>query len=69
MRGGKANVAGQRQFRATGTSNAIERRDDDLRQRLACKIEIKVTAKDKGQIVIAFDTNDDFERIIQALQK
>jgi ParB family chromosome partitioning protein len=43
--------------------------EDDLRQRLACKIEIKVTAKDKGQIVIAFDTNDDFERIIQALQK
>jgi len=43
--------------------------EDDLRQRLAVKIEIKVRAKDKGQIVIGFDTNDDFERIIQALQK
>ncbi len=43
--------------------------EDDLRQRLAVKIEIKVKAKDKGQIVIAFDSNDDFERIVQALQK
>jgi ParB family transcriptional regulator, chromosome partitioning protein len=43
--------------------------EDDLRQRLAVKIEIRVKAKDKGQIVIGFDTNDDFERIIQALQK
>ena len=38
--------------------------EDDLRQRLAVKIEIKVKAKDKGQIVIGFDSNDDFERII-----
>lgn len=43
--------------------------EDDLRQRLAVKIEIKVKAKDKGQIVIGFDSNDDFERIIQALQR
>lgn len=43
--------------------------EDDLRQRLAVKIEIKVKAKDKGQIVIEFDSNDDFERIVQALQK
>ena len=43
--------------------------EDDLRQRLAVKIEIRVKAKDKGQIVIGFDSNDDFERIMQALQK
>lgn len=43
--------------------------EDDLRQRLAVKVEIKVKSKDKGQIVIGFDTNDDFERIMQALQK
>jgi len=43
--------------------------EDDLRQRLAVKIEIKVRAKDKGQIVLGFDSNDDFERIVQALQK
>ena len=43
--------------------------EDDLRQRLAVKVEIKVKAKDKGQIVIAFDSNDDFERIVNALNK
>ena len=43
--------------------------ENDLRQRLACRVEIKVKAKDKGQIVIGFDANDDFERIVEALQK
>jgi len=43
--------------------------EDDLRQRLAVKVEIKVKAKDKGQIVLAFETNDDFERIMDALKK
>ncbi len=43
--------------------------EDDLRQRLAVKVEIKVKAKDKGQIVIGFDSNDDFERILEALKK
>lgn len=43
--------------------------EDDLRQRLAVKIDIKVKAKDRGQIVIGFDTNDDFERIVAALTK
>jgi ParB family chromosome partitioning protein len=43
--------------------------EDDLRQRLAVKVEIRVRAKDKGQIVIGFETNDDFERILEALKK
>jgi ParB family chromosome partitioning protein len=43
--------------------------EDDLRHRLAVKVEIKVKAKDKGQIVIGFETNDDFERILDALKK
>ena len=30
---------------------------------------LSVKAKDKGQIVIAFDSNDDFERILDALKK
>jgi ParB family transcriptional regulator, chromosome partitioning protein len=43
--------------------------EDDLRQRLAVRIEIKVKAKDRGQIVLGFESNDDFERIVSALQK
>ena len=43
--------------------------EDDLRQRLAVRVEIKVKAKDKGQILIGFESNDDFERILSALGK
>lgn len=43
--------------------------EDELRQRLAVKVEIKVKAKDRGQIVIAFESNDDFERILDVLKK
>ena len=47
----------------------VESLETELRQRLATRVEIKVRAKDKGQIVIGFDTNDDFERIMDALRK
>jgi ParB family chromosome partitioning protein len=43
--------------------------EDDLRQRLAVKVEIRVKARDRGQIVIGFESNDDFERIMEALKK
>jgi ParB family chromosome partitioning protein len=43
--------------------------EDDLRQRLAVRIAIRVKAKDKGQILIGFESNDDFERIIDALKR
>jgi ParB family chromosome partitioning protein len=43
--------------------------EDDLRRRLAVRVEIKVKAKDKGQVVIGFESNDDFERIVGALKK
>jgi ParB family chromosome partitioning protein len=47
----------------------VQSLEDDLRQRLATRVEIKVKAKEKGQIVIGFDSNDDFERIMAALSK
>src|SRR5205807_610719 len=34
--------------------------EDELRQRLAVKVEIKLKARDRGQIVLAFESNDDF---------
>jgi ParB family chromosome partitioning protein len=43
--------------------------ENELKQRLAVRVEIRVKAKDKGQIVIGFETNDDFERIVEALKK
>ncbi len=43
--------------------------EDELRQRLATRVEIKVRGKDKGQIVLGFESNDDFERILEVLRK
>ena len=43
--------------------------ENELRQKLAVKFEIRVKAKDNGQIVIGFDSNDDFERVIEALRR
>jgi ParB family chromosome partitioning protein len=43
--------------------------EDELRQRFATPVEIKLRAKDKGQIVLRFESNDDFMRILEALRK
>jgi ParB family chromosome partitioning protein len=43
--------------------------EDELRQRLATPVEIRLKAKDKGQIVIRFESNDDFMRLIDLLRK
>jgi ParB family transcriptional regulator, chromosome partitioning protein len=43
--------------------------EDELRQRLATRVTIKLKAKDKGQVVIGFDSTDDFERIVETFRK
>jgi ParB family chromosome partitioning protein len=43
--------------------------EDELRTKLAIKVEIKLRAADRGQIVLAFESNDDFERVLEALRK
>jgi ParB family transcriptional regulator, chromosome partitioning protein len=43
--------------------------EDELRKKLATPVEIKLRAKDKGQFVLRFETNDDFERILEVLRK
>ncbi len=40
-----------------------------VRQRLSLKVEIKVRGKEKGQIVLAFESNDDFERLLEVLRR
>lgn len=42
---------------------------DQLREKLAAKVEVKLKNKDTGQIVIHFGSNDDFERIVGQLRK
>jgi ParB family chromosome partitioning protein len=43
--------------------------EDELRQKLGMKVEIRVKGKDRGQIVLAFESNDDFERALEVLRR
>jgi ParB family chromosome partitioning protein len=43
--------------------------EDELRQKLAMRVAIKLRSKDKGQIVLNFDSNDDFERLLEVLRR
>ncbi len=54
---------------ATEKTVHVQALEDELRQKLAVRFEIRVKGKDKGQIVIGFDSNDDFERIVDALRR
>jgi ParB family chromosome partitioning protein len=43
--------------------------EDELRQTLATRVEIRLKGKDRGQIILAFESNDDFERILEILRR
>jgi ParB family chromosome partitioning protein len=43
--------------------------EDELRQKLAMKVEIRVRGQDRGQIVLVFESNDDFERALDILRR
>jgi ParB family chromosome partitioning protein len=43
--------------------------ETELRHKLALKVDIKVKGKEKGQIVLGFESNEQFERIVAMLQK
>lgn len=53
----------------TGRTAHVQSIEDELRQRLAIRVAIKLKSKDKGQIVLQFDSNDDFERMLEVLRK
>lgn len=56
------------------TSEAVEKTshvqaiEDELRQLLATRVEIRLRGPDRGQIVLTFESNDDFERLLEALR-
>jgi ParB family chromosome partitioning protein len=43
--------------------------ENELRQKLGVKFEIKLKAEDKGAIVLTFDSGEDFERLIEVLRR
>jgi ParB family chromosome partitioning protein len=43
--------------------------EDDLRKLLGTRVEIRLRDKDKGQIVLGFESEDDFQRLLDVLRK
>jgi ParB family chromosome partitioning protein len=60
---------GESRERAPEKTAHVASIEDELRQKLATRIEIKVKGKDRGQIVLSFESNDDFERILEVLRR
>jgi ParB family chromosome partitioning protein len=54
---------------ADGKTAHVTSLESELKQKLACRVEIRVKGKDKGQIVLGFESNDDFERLLDVLRK
>ena len=54
---------------ATEKTAHVQSIEDELRQKLAVRVEIRVRGADRGQIVLTFESNDDFERLVEALRR
>jgi len=66
---GAAIESGQADGSSGGYKTAhVQSIEDQLKRALGLKVEIKVKDKDKGQIVLSFESNDDFERLVAVLQ-
>jgi ParB family chromosome partitioning protein len=62
----KPSAASDPPVEKTAHVQAIE---DELRQRFATPVEIRLKAKERGQIVLTFETNDDFMRLLDFLRR
>ncbi len=60
------SARGTRRTSPHKTSHVVEL-EGRLRERLGAYVEIRMHAKDRGQIVIQFASNEDFERIMAAV--
>jgi ParB family chromosome partitioning protein len=50
-------------------TNHVRSLEDELRHKLATAVEIKLRGKDRGQIILGFESNDDFMRLLEVLRK
>jgi len=50
-------------------SNHVLSLQDQLRQVVGCKVEIRLSGKNAGKMIIHFNTNDDFERVVEVLKR
>ena len=67
----KEAVAAAKGQKKTGFAKTkhVQSIESELRQKLALRVAIKLKSKEKGQIVLTFDSNDDFERVLEVLRK
>jgi ParB family transcriptional regulator, chromosome partitioning protein len=62
-------AAGHKANSTPEPTNHVLSLQQQLRDQLGAKVEIRLTAEDKGTIVIKFDSNEDFERILRNLRR
>ena len=64
VRGGRAPVRRPRLKRGVGQAPEVRRVEDALRRRLGTDVRVTLRAKGKGQIHVAFYSNDDLARLL-----
>jgi len=67
VRGGRAPVRRPRLKRGVGQAPEVRRVEDALRRRLGTDVRVTLRAKGKGQIHVAFYSNDDLARVLELL--
>jgi ParB family chromosome partitioning protein len=67
VRGGRAPVRRPRLKRGVGQAPEVRRVEDALRRRLGTDVRVTLRAKGKGQIHLAFFSNDDLARLLELL--
>ena len=54
---------------AVAKTNHVISIENELRQKLCLRVEIKLSGQDRGQFVLRFENNDDFERLLEILRR
>jgi len=67
VRGGRAPERRPRMKRGVGPAPEVRRVEDALRRRLGTDVRVSLRAKGKGQIHVAFYSNDDLARVLEPM--
>ena len=67
VRGGRAPERRPRMRRGVGVAPEVRRIEDVLRRRLGTDVRVTLRAKGKGQIHVAFYSNDDLARVLELI--
>ena len=67
VRGGRAPERRPRMKRGVGPAPEVRRVEDALRRRMGTDVRVSLRAKGKGQIHVAFYSNDDLARVLELM--